>query len=958
MSRAAGHPAACTIASNNYLAMARVLAESYREHHPGAPVVVCVVDRPSPEVDYAALPFEVVFAHELGMRRFAAVAFRYDVVELNTAVKPAFLRHLRDRRGLDRVLYFDPDILVLDTLRDVAAALDGASLLLTPHVTAPLDDEFRPSERALRLSGVYNLGFLGVRFGGATDRFLDWWEERLDRFCHDDLWHGLFVDQAWMDFAPSFLDDVRVLRQASLNVAYWNLAQRRIEKHGDRWHVGDRALGFFHFSGIDLSDLSQLSRHQDRIRLADRPELAPLLAEYRARVLAAGHESLRGIPYGFAHFEPGHIPIPSVLRRLLARVDPHGERFADPFDAAAPAGFFRWLSAPLDYPRGTLDRAALAIWEDRPELAARFPDPGLDDLPAFVDWLRADAAGARSADLPAPFLAPLAVADPPRDLPAPYVQQPYRPFANLTRVRDGELAAAVDLRSPGGLADWLIEPIVGRGGRRLPRWAMTLWEATPELARAFADPLGRDHAAFAGWLGREGALELAVHPDLVRALWEGLAESTRKAIATLAWRSPEALGFPPRAGLVRAVPAPAPRAPAPAPTPVTAESALDDLELGVNLLGHFREETLERRLADGTRAALAAAGIPTAVADLDLELSGRVLAGLAQLPEGAPHPIVLARVELRRMPWYLGWLPTAATAGGLRIGELAWEFAEFPRHAFPWLASWHEVWAPSRFSERALAAASPVAVRWVPPCVPAPELPASASPLDPERFWFATLFDARDELSLADPWAVLAALRRAAALCRRPLGLLLRVEGAVDAAHTASPVAELVDALVEAARGLAVEIHRTPIAPHLRAAPIAAADAYISLHRSAALGEEAIQALHLGKPVVATGYGGVTDFLAESTGYPVAFRLAPIGRNAGRLAGGAPWAEPDVEDAARRMVEIVSDPAAAAARARQGQVRVAALYGVAAAATRLRAELAAARARLAVARRAGAEPRP
>ena len=42
---------------------------------------------------------------------FENFAFRYDILELNTAVKPYFLTYLRDTYDLDRIFYFDPDIL-------------------------------------------------------------------------------------------------------------------------------------------------------------------------------------------------------------------------------------------------------------------------------------------------------------------------------------------------------------------------------------------------------------------------------------------------------------------------------------------------------------------------------------------------------------------------------------------------------------------------------------------------------------------------------------------------------------------------------------------------------------------------------------------------------------------------------------------------------------------------------
>ena len=50
---------------------------------------------------------------------------------------------------------------------------------------------------------------------------------------------------------------------------------------------------------------------------------------------------------------------------------------------------------------------------------------------------------------------------------------------------------------------------------------------------------------------------------------------------------------------------------------------------------------------------------------------------------------------------------------------------------------------------------------------------------------------------------------------------------------------------------------------------LATCDAYVSLHRSEGFGIGMAEAMLRGKPVVATAYGGNTDFLTEETGYPV-----------------------------------------------------------------------------------------
>ena len=132
------------------------------------------------------------------------MAFRYDVMELNTAVKPFVLAHLLFERGIDRVLYLDPDILVLSTLDPVFRELDACSIVLTPHATRPYQDAKQPDEISLLRTGAYNLGFIGVAKTEESRAMLNWWQERCREHCVVQPEDGLFVDQKWIDLVPGF----------------------------------------------------------------------------------------------------------------------------------------------------------------------------------------------------------------------------------------------------------------------------------------------------------------------------------------------------------------------------------------------------------------------------------------------------------------------------------------------------------------------------------------------------------------------------------------------------------------------------------------------------------------------------------------------------------------------------------------------------------------------------------
>lgn len=917
-SPAARPPVACTIASNNYLALATVLAESYRRHHPGAEVWLGLADRRDPRVDYGRLPMRVVAAEELGIPAFPSFAFRYDQLELSTAIKPWLFAHLRDRVGHDRAIYFDPDILVTDRLVEVERALERSQAALTPHLTKPIDNEHRPSERQIRMMGVYNLGFLALRLDASTAGFLEWWQERLHRFCLVDPHHGLFVDQAWMDLAPAFLDRVEILRSPRLNLAYWNLAHRSLTRGQNGLLVDDEPLGFVHWSGVDLEDSSRLSRHQDRLSLERLPELAELLASYREAVVSAGHDRFRGLPYGFGTFHPGAWPIPKLLRRALLRLDPAGRRFDDPFDRERPDGFVAWLAEPLAFPLGVLTRAALTVWESDPAISGRFRDVAHDDLPDFVAWLTTE--GAHQTGLPPETLAPLLEGEPEPAARVPYQQEPLRPFLRLTREEGSAPLETIELAAPGSWAGWLLEPFPATERERpwLRRLAMLLWERERPLQRAFPDPLGADADALAAWLAGPGAERLSLAAELAREL----AAALPSEVAALTVRPVGPWEVESRRESA-ADPHPIDRRKAPAPPPPT---------LGVQILAALRSEPEGEPIVRGALVALAEAGIPAALLDIDTDLLGNAVDGLFAPPEGNPWPILFTHLRLGLAPWRFGWLPAAATQGGFRIGYLDSELGDLPESSRRRLVQWDEIWVPSRFAFDAIAPGVPVPVRLVPPCWE-PETTVPEPPPEPGRI--DALFHADDPLERDDPWSVLTAARRLRELFPGlDWRLELRVVGLGDPSNPATAAAERLDALRSAASDLPVEIQ---LGPRPDGAPRGAVT--LSLRRTGELSLEPLAAMAAGSVVVGPVHGALADLLDESTGFPVTTREVRLGRSHGPAPGTSTWIEAEVDAAASALAAALADPAGASARARAGHAHAAALYGRLAAATRWLVEL-------------------
>jgi glycosyltransferase involved in cell wall biosynthesis/2-polyprenyl-3-methyl-5-hydroxy-6-metoxy-1,4-benzoquinol methylase len=395
---------ACTIIARNYIAHARVLARSFRQHHPDGRFTVLVIDGTQPFPRESGDDFDVMVPTETGLGELELhrMAVIYDLVELATAVKPYFLKALLERDG-DHVVYFDPDIEIFLPLDDICELARQHSIVLTPHTLDPLPHDRRePGEATLLIAGMFNLGFIAV--GKGACEFLDWWAERLTRAGHVDPRHGQFVDQRWVDFVPSLFEHA-VLRDPGCNVAHWNLQTRRFERAGDEYHVNGAPLRFFHFSGYDPEKPHLLSKFlgpEPSILLSEEPALAQICREYGARLVEAGYLKVKSEAYGFDTL-PNGMAMTKQMRRLYRRALDAAEREVgemppDPFDPDQVDRFVDWLNEPSHPETPSLTRYLVEVHTERPDLWRRFPDLRWADRQGFLEWVR--TSGREKEDIP------------------------------------------------------------------------------------------------------------------------------------------------------------------------------------------------------------------------------------------------------------------------------------------------------------------------------------------------------------------------------------------------------------------------------------------------------------------------------------------------------------------------------------------------------------------------------
>jgi Nucleotide-diphospho-sugar transferase len=323
----------CTIVAKNYLSFARTLFQSIRASNPDLQCYGLIVDDWQGFIDPAQEPFTVVSIGDIGIPGAREMAFKYDVTELSTAVKPFLLDHLL-KQGFDRALYLDPDILVTNSLSELLAKLDGADFLVTPHLDVDYpDDAFMPNDKFIMLAGIYNLGFFGLRKSDNAFSFLDWWKHKLLTKCVAAPTTGYFVDQRFIDLAFGLFPGFEVVREPGYNAAYWNIHGRTISRENGRWRCNRGPLFFYHFSGYNPQRPASISKYINRYSLETRPDLRPLFEEYRTRLLENGYEATSAWPYSYASYSTGE-KIDYLERQTFRDTNEESVKSRDPFTSA------------------------------------------------------------------------------------------------------------------------------------------------------------------------------------------------------------------------------------------------------------------------------------------------------------------------------------------------------------------------------------------------------------------------------------------------------------------------------------------------------------------------------------------------------------------------------------------------------------------------------------------------
>lgn len=913
-------PAACTIICRNYLSHARILAKSYLEHEPGGRFYLFVLDK-LPDGVRAGADVHVIEPEELGYPNFSELCFKYNITEFSTAVKARLLSIILNHYGEEEIIYFDPDILITRPLDELKEALTSANIVLIPHLLKPIPlDGRNPSEQDILTAGAYNLGFIALRQSDEANEFLQWWEERLQDKCRIAPCQGLFVDQKWIDLAPSLFASTFVLRDDTYNVAYWNLHSRTIEKKGTQFFVNGRPLSFFHFSGFDPTKRHVLSKHQNRIQVAEKTPLADLLNLYADLQMRNGYPITSRWTYGYLTFDNG-IKIHSFLRQLYLNLDDETRaEFRDPFRTSGENSFFEWATKPRPE-EGNLSLFLLSLHQARPDVAAAFPDVRGRDRAAFIEWAKTQGALEEKYDLQ------LIRVD---ELDDPYTITAYEGENIHVNGHVAKFSTNGNAVEPAYAAVYSSNPPSIWTAGEIQSYTITItntgyetWEAGGDNPVCLGVHFGSDSdAPHEGWVTDQRF-------PLIRDLAPG--ESQLLPIRVTAPQTigdyilchrmvKEGMAWFDQSHKTKVVVKPVSAAVIAAP---------NGRFEGINVCGYLRNESGLGTAARGYITALRSLDVPLAfkdIADLSVNRSGDDTLNhlfdnqLTEAGTAQPYDVNLLCVNADQHFAVMAHMGESFFRDHYNIGVWFWELPSFPEKWLDRFPYYDEIWVGSSFIANALTPLAPIPVVCIPP-VMTPKTSGSRERgryrlrAAADEFIYLFIFDFHSYFKRKNPLAVIEAFKQAF----RPTESVRLVIKCVNEQFSPDEFAMM----KAQAEGYPISIYTGYWTATEMQDLMAACDAYVSLHRSEGLGLTISEAMALGKPVIATDWSGNTDFMNVSNSFPVRYQLVELEENVGPYQAGEIWADPSINHAAERMRFVFENPAIARRRGEAGRREIA-----------------------------------
>jgi glycosyltransferase involved in cell wall biosynthesis len=306
--------------------------------------------------------------------------------------------------------------------------------------------------------------------------------------------------------------------------------------------------------------------------------------------------------------------------------------------------------------------------------------------------------------------------------------------------------------------------------------------------------------------------------------------------------------------------------------------------------------------------ALKEAGIPFKVFDFSPSSytnnnDNRVDSWLTTLPE---YTINIFCISVLQLPILKKTLGKKFFQDRHNILYGAWELNRLPEKWTTYLEDINEIWAMSSFVGQMFRRSSSLPVY----DLQLPVLPVSVESFSrkkfqiPEKdFVFLFMFDFDSNLARKNPEAVIDAFNLVF-----PKSSQLSVSLVIKSIHGEGHEKDA-KRLEKKMSGDSRMLQINNVLSHSENASLMqCCDCYVSLHRSEGFGFTLAEAMLMGKSIITTAFSGNMDFTTPKTALLVDFQLVPVQMSFPyQNSKGEMWAEPNIEQAGKYMLNLVQD---------------------------------------------------
>lgn len=262
----------------------------------------------------------------------------------------------------------------------------------------------------------------------------------------------------------------------------------------------------------------------------------------------------------------------------------------------------------------------------------------------------------------------------------------------------------------------------------------------------------------------------------------------------------------------------------------------------------------------------------------------------------------IIHVNAEQLPMVSLVYPLPAWDKRYNVSVWLWELEEFPDE---WMSAFKyvdEIWTPSVFTSKSVAAKSPVPVNTIPYGIYADtdaRFNRNHFRLPDDQFLFLCMYDVNSMMERKNPIGAVNAFLQAFGVNNPDVGLVIKINNSNihELSLLKSKIKDykniyLIDMVMSK-----IEVNSL----------IKCCNSFISLHRSEGFGLVMAEAMYLGIPVIATNWSANTDFMNEENSCPVDFKFIDVGYHYYKSKPGQRWADPSEEHAAQYMKRLIND---------------------------------------------------